>query len=88
MTTLEKLKELMVAETLIPFADGLTPETRFREDLHLDSLDKIELLLAVERAFAIDIDDDAADQIQTIAQAVAAIDDQISCQGGRGTPKD
>jgi NADH dehydrogenase (ubiquinone) 1 alpha/beta subcomplex 1 len=51
----------------------VTPETKFAEDLGLDSLDIVEIVMAIEDEFAIEIPDQEADKIATIADAISYI---------------
>lgn len=51
----------------------VTPETKFIDDLGLDSLDQVEVVMAIEDEFAIEIPDPEADKISSIADAVAFI---------------
>lgn len=67
----EKVVEA-VAETMDVEPDELTEDTTF-ESLSADSLDRIELVTALEDAFEVTIDDDQLASIQTIADAVDAI---------------
>ncbi|KAI0931992.1 hypothetical protein AcW1_000751 [Taiwanofungus camphoratus] len=48
----------------------LTETSRFSEDLGLDSLDAVEVVMAVEEEFAIEIPDQEADEIKTVQQAI------------------
>ncbi|KAF9532011.1 acyl carrier protein-like protein [Crepidotus variabilis] len=48
----------------------LTQEASFTKDLGLDSLDAVEVVMAVEEEFSIEIPDAEADEIQTVAQAI------------------
>ncbi|KAI0375388.1 acyl carrier protein [Pilatotrama ljubarskyi] len=48
----------------------LTPTASFSEDLGLDSLDAVEVVMAVEEEFAIEIPDAEADEIKTVQQAI------------------
>jgi NADH dehydrogenase (ubiquinone) 1 alpha/beta subcomplex 1, acyl-carrier protein len=54
-------------------AEKVTPETKFTTDLGLDSLDVVEIVMAIEDEFAIEIPDQEADKILSIADAVAYI---------------
>ena len=51
-------------------ADKIAPEARFEEDLEVDSLGVVELLMALEDNFDVQIPDDEAESIGTVAQAV------------------
>ena len=48
----------------------VTLEARFREDLEADSLDLVELIMAFEEAFEGEIEDEQAEKIKTVGQAV------------------
>jgi NADH dehydrogenase (ubiquinone) 1 alpha/beta subcomplex 1, acyl-carrier protein len=54
-------------------ASKVLPETKFAEDLGLDSLDIVEIVMAIEDEFAIEIPDQEADRITSIAQAIEYI---------------
>uniref|UniRef100_A0A6U3TJ47 Acyl carrier protein n=1 Tax=Ditylum brightwellii TaxID=49249 RepID=A0A6U3TJ47_9STRA len=51
----------------------VTPESKFADDLGLDSLDAVEVVMAIEDEFAIEIPDAEADKISSIADAVEYI---------------
>jgi NADH dehydrogenase (ubiquinone) 1 alpha/beta subcomplex 1 len=51
----------------------VSPETKFSEDLGLDSLDVVEVVMAIEDEFAIEIPDQEADKITSIADAIEYI---------------
>ncbi|KAF9044796.1 acyl carrier protein [Hymenopellis radicata] len=51
-------------------AANLTPTASFSKDLGLDSLDAVEVVMAVEEEFSIEIPDVEADEIQTVQQAI------------------
>lgn len=54
-------------------AAKVTATARFKEDLDLDSLDAVEVVMAVEEEFGIEIPDSEADKILSIADAVAYV---------------
>ncbi|KAJ4486246.1 acyl carrier protein [Lentinula aciculospora] len=66
--------ELRVLDVLKGFEkvdpSKLTPTASFEKDLGLDSLDAVEVVMAVEEEFAIEIPDAEADEIQTVQQAI------------------
>ncbi len=51
----------------------MTPASRFKEDLDLDSLDAVEIVMAIEEEFSIEIPDAEADKILSIPDAIAYI---------------
>ena len=65
----EKVKSIIV-EQLGVDANEVTPEAIFVDDLGADSLDTVELVMAFEEAFNIEIPDEAAEKIQKVKDAV------------------
>jgi acyl carrier protein len=63
MSVEEKVKSIIV-EQLGVDANEVTPEASFVDDLGADSLDTVELVMAFEEAFNIEIPDEAAEKIQ------------------------
>ncbi|KIJ38433.1 hypothetical protein M422DRAFT_176541 [Sphaerobolus stellatus SS14] len=55
-------------------AEKLTTSASFSKDLSLDSLDAVEVVMAVEEEFGIEIPDEEADSIQTVQQAIDYIE--------------
>ncbi len=64
----------VVADKLDVEADQITPEARFVEDLNADSLDQVELIMALEDEYDITIPDEDAQKILTITDAVSYIE--------------
>jgi acyl carrier protein len=73
--TYEQVKNTIV-ELLGVDAGKVTREARFREDLEADSLDIVELIMALEDKMSIEISDEDAQKITTVGQAVDYIDGQ------------
>jgi acyl carrier protein len=71
--TAERVKKIVV-EHLNVDADKVTDNSSFIEDLGADSLDTVELVMAFEEEFGIEIPDDAAESIVTVGDAVKYID--------------
>ena len=70
---LEKVKEI-VAEQLGISQDSILPDSLIVEDLGADSLDVIELLMALEEEYGISIPDEEINQVKTIKQIVDLIE--------------
>ena len=70
MSTQERVTDIIVDQLGVD-REKVTPEARFREDLEADSLDLVELMMAFEEEFSVEIPDDAAESIQTFGDAVA-----------------
>ncbi len=66
---LEKLKEI-IHEQLGSEVDNVTEATTLAEDLQADSLDKVEMIMAAEDEFGIEIDDDSAMAFETVGNVV------------------
>ena len=73
MAVEEKVKSIIV-EQLGVDANEVTPEASFVDDLGADSLDTVELVMAFEEAFNIEIPDEAAEKIQKVKDAIAYIE--------------
>ena len=69
-----KVKEIIVDKLGVDAAD-VTPEASFTNDLGADSLDTVELIMEFEKAFDINIPDDKAEKISTVADALAYIEE-------------
>ena len=69
----ERVKKIVV-EHLNVDAEKVTDNASFIEDLGADSLDTVELVMAFEEEFGIEIPDDAAESIVTVGDAVKYID--------------
>ncbi len=71
--TAERVKKIVV-EHLNVDAEKVTENASFIEDLGADSLDTVELVMAFEEEFGIEIPDDAAESIVTVGDAVKYIE--------------
>ncbi|HBF33343.1 TPA: acyl carrier protein [Candidatus Sumerlaeota bacterium] len=67
-----KVKDIIV-EQLSVNAEDVTPNAKFLEDLGADSLDIVELVMAFEEQFELDIPDEDAEKIRTVGDAVTYI---------------
>ena len=65
----DKVKEIIV-EQLGVNAEQVTPQASFIEDLGADSLDTVELVMALEEEFGCEIPDEDAEKITTVQQAI------------------
>ncbi len=74
-TILEKVRSIVV-EQLSVDAGEVKLESNFQNDLGADSLDTVELVMALEEAFNIEIPDEAAEGITTVGDAIKYIEDK------------
>ena len=73
MSTIDKVRDIVV-EQLGVEADEVAIESTFIDDLGADSLDIVELIMAFEEEFNIEIPDEAAEKIKTVQDVVTYID--------------
>ena len=69
MSVEAKVKEIIV-ENLGVDAEKVTPEASFVEDLGADSLDTVELVMAFEEEFDVEIPDEDAEKMRTVGEAI------------------
>lgn len=77
MAVEEKVKSIIV-EQLGVKPEEITPTASFIDDLGADSLDTVELVMALEEEFGIDIPDEDAEKITTVGDAVKYIEEKVS----------
>lgn len=73
--TLERVRKIVI-DHLDADPDKVTEKASFIDDLGADSLDNVELVMAFEEAFGVEIPDDAAEKIQTVKDAIEFIEKQ------------
>ncbi len=76
-TDLKERVSEMIIEQLGATKEEIVPEASFIDDLGADSLDIVELVMAMEETFDIEIPDEDAEKIQTIGDAVAYLRDRL-----------
>ena len=76
MSDVQERVKTIVVEHLDVEDDKVTMEASFIDDLGADSLDNVELVMAFEEEFDIEIPDDAAEHIQTVGDAVKYIENK------------
>jgi acyl carrier protein len=72
----EKVRDI-IAEELGVEREKLTNEASFMEDLGADSLDTVELVMAFEKEFDIDIPDEEAEKLRTVGDALKYLEEKI-----------
>ncbi|NLF18194.1 MAG: acyl carrier protein [Lentisphaerae bacterium] len=68
----ERVREIIV-EQLGVNAEQVTDESKFVEDLGADSLDTVELVMALEEEFGTEIPDEEAEKLTTVGEAIAYV---------------
>ncbi len=77
MSVDDKVKEI-ISEQLGVKKDEIKPESSFIDDLGADSLDTVEVVMALEEEFGIEITDEDAEKITTVGEATKYIEDKVS----------
>jgi acyl carrier protein len=72
-----KVKEIIINELGVD-PEKVTSEASFVEDLGADSLDTVELVMAFEEEFGVDIPDEDAEQMRTVGDAVKYLQEHMS----------
>lgn len=74
-TSIEDRVKKIVVEQLGVNADQITPEAKFIEDLGADSLDTVELVMALEEEFGNEIPDEEAEKLTTVGDVIRYVED-------------
>ena len=77
MATTEKVKEI-IAEQLGVKKEEVTDDAKFIDDLGADSLDTVELVMALEEEFGVEIPDEDAEKMATVGEAIKYIEQKAS----------
>ncbi len=80
MAAEEKVKSI-IAEQLGVKPEEVTPEASFIDDLGADSLDTVELVMALEEEFGIEIPDEDAEKMSKVSEAIKYIEDKVAAKG-------
>ncbi|AFZ50328.1 acyl carrier protein [Dactylococcopsis salina] len=76
--TFNKVKSIVAQQLEIQDQETIKPESKFAEDLGADSLDVVELVMALEEEFDVEIPDEAAEKIATVQAAVEYIEEKAA----------
>jgi len=77
MTVAEKIKELIIKQ-LDSKESEVVPEAKFIDDLGADSLDIVELIMALEDEYGIEIPDEDAEKMETVGDAIRYIEERLA----------
>lgn len=71
----EKIKEIIAEQLGIDNVDTITPQTSLIDDLEADSLDAVEVIMALEDEFGIEIPDEEAENFKTIGDIAKFVEE-------------
>ncbi|MCX5802480.1 MAG: acyl carrier protein [Proteobacteria bacterium] len=77
MTVVEKVKKMIVDQLGVSESEVI-PEAKFIDDLGADSLDIVELIMALEDEYGIEIPDEDAEKIETVGDAIKYIEEHLA----------
>ncbi len=77
MSVEERIRDLIVDQLAVA-VEEVVPEASFIDDLGADSLDIVELVMAIEEAFNLEIPDEDAERIQSVQDATRYIDERTT----------
>ena len=80
MSHADRVREIIV-EQLGVDANAVTPEASFVDDLGADSLDTVELIMAFEEEFGIEIPDEDAENLTTVGKSMAYLEKKLAEKG-------
>lgn len=76
--TFEKVKEIVIEQLGVDDADSVSLETSLMKDLEADSLDAVEIIMALEDEFGISVPDEDAEGFKNIGDIVKYIEEKIA----------
>lgn len=79
----EQVKQIIVEQLGVDEAE-VTPNAHFVDDLGADSLDIVELVMAFEEEFSVEVPDEDAEKLQTVGDVIKCIEERSKQQGGGG----
>ena len=77
MSVADKVRHI-IAEQLGVKVEDVTPQSSFIDDLGADSLDTVELVMALEEEFSIEIPDEDAEKMTNVGEAIKYIEDKVT----------
>lgn len=78
MSEVETKVKQIIMDKLGTSEEKITPEASFRNDLGADSLSTVELMMELEEVFEVEIEDEEAEKIQTVKQAIEYIEKKLA----------
>ncbi|HAU60464.1 MAG TPA: acyl carrier protein [Opitutae bacterium] len=73
----DRVKKIIISQLNVS-EEQVTPEASFIDDLGADSLDQVELVMALEEEFGDDIPEDEAEKLQTVGSVISYVESNLS----------
>ena len=73
----ERVKKIIISQLNVS-EEQVTPEASFIDDLGADSLDQVELVMALEEEFGTDIPEEAAEKLQSVGSVIEYVEKNLS----------
>jgi len=80
MAVVEEKVKTIIAEQLGVKVDEVTPQASFIDDLGADSLDTVELIMALEEEFNVEIPDEDAEKMSTVGDAIKYVEQKAEAK--------
>ena len=79
MDVIKEFEKILAQVAGVP-ADAVKPETKYRVDLGLDSVDLVETLIEIERIFDVQISEEEAEALTTVGELIAVVEQKMEDQ--------
>ena len=73
----DRVKKIIISQLNVS-EEQVTPEASFRDDLGADSLDQVELVMALEEEFGTEIPEEAAEKLQSVGAVIEYVEKNLS----------
>ncbi len=76
MALFDEVRDIIVEQLHVP-PEKVTEDARYIEDLGADSLDTVELVMAIEEKFGIEVPDEDAQKLETVGKTITYLEDKL-----------
>lgn len=76
MALFDEVRDIIVEQLHVP-PEKVTEDARYIEDLGADSLDTVELVMAIEEKFEIEVPDEDAQKLETVGKTITYLEDKL-----------
>jgi len=83
-----RLKKIVAKHLGVKDESRITPDSSYIDDLGADSLDQVELVMALEEEFGVEIPDDAAEKVTTIKDTIKYLNEHVKEKTSTSKPEE